>query len=196
MRILHIDSSISGATGASGRLSASIVARLLQNAPDAEVVRRDLAADPLPLLDAPIFAQPVDPAAQSPGLRSQVVAEFLSADVVVIGAPMYNFGIPAQLKTWIDYLAVAGVTFAYTPQGPQGLAGGRKVYIASARGGIYSAGSPAAGLDHQEAYLQAVFAFLGVQDLTVFRAEGLALGPDQATEAFARIEAEIAAIPA
>ena len=108
--------------------------------------------------------------------------EFLSADVVVIGAPMYNFGVPSQLKAWIDHLAVPGKTFRYTENGPEGLAGGKTVVIASSRGGVYSQG-PAVAMDHQEAYLRSVFGFMGVTNLHFVRAEGVAMGEDQRSSA-------------
>ena len=110
---------------------------------------------------------------------------FLAADIVVIGTPMYNFGIPSQLKAWIDRIAVAGKTFRYSEKGPEGLAGGKRIVIASARGGVYSAGAPAEPNDFQENYLRAVFGFLGVTDIEIVRAEGLAMGPDQRQAAMA-----------
>jgi len=110
-------------------------------------------------------------------LTDTLVEEFLAADVVVIGAPMYNFAIPTQLKAWIDRIAQAGRTFRYTPAGPEGLAGGRRVVIASARGGRYAGTAAEAMLDHQEAYLRAVLGFMGITDIEVIRAEGTAMGP-------------------
>jgi FMN-dependent NADH-azoreductase len=115
-----------------------------------------------------------------------------AADVVVVGAPMYNFAIPSQLKAWIDRLAVAGKTFRYTANGPQGLAGGKTVIIASSRGGFYGAETPIAFLDHQENYLQGLFGFLGITDVRFIRAEGLALGADQRANAMADARHEIA----
>src|SRR6201999_2591982 len=107
-----------------------------------------------------------------------MMQEFLAADVVVIGAPMYNFSVPSQLKAWIDRIAVAGRTFRYGANGPEGLAGGKKVVVISSRGGVYSAG-PAAGCDHQESYLRSVFAFLGIDEIEFIRAEGLNMGADK-----------------
>jgi FMN-dependent NADH-azoreductase len=104
--------------------------------------------------------------------------EFLAADIVVVGAPMYNFSVPSQLKAWIDRLAVKGKTFRYTATGPQGLAGDKKVIVASSRGGFYGPGTPAAALEHQESYLRAVFGFFGISDVTFVRAEGVALGTE------------------
>jgi FMN-dependent NADH-azoreductase len=121
-----------------------------------------------------------DPAAAE---SAAVLEEFLAADVVVIGAPMYNFGITSSLKTWIDRIAVAGKTFRYTANGPEGLAGGKRVIIASSRGGVYSHGAPAAGMDFQEPYLRALLGFLGVTDIEFVRAEGLAMSDDHKAQA-------------
>ena len=119
-----------------------------------------------------------------------ILDQFLAADTVVIGAPMYNFSLPSQLKAWIDRIAVAGKTFRYTENGPEGLAKGKKVIVVSTRGGVYSAG-PAAALDHQETYLSAVLGFLGVTDIEFLRAEGLNLGPDAKQAAISGAEATI-----
>ena len=198
MNLLHVDSSITGERSVSRQLSAAVVARLTAADPGLTVVRRDLVANPLPVLDAATLAginvtpQP-QPAEHQEEERAEhaVMREFLAADIVVVGAPMYNFGIPAQLKTWIDYLSVAGKTFKYTEQGPVGLVPGKRVVIASSRGGLYGPGAPAAGLEHQETYLRTIFGFFGVTDLTVVRAEGLAMGPDKAQAAVAEALGEI-----
>ena len=166
MTILHIDASINGDNSASRQLTKSIVDQLKGPRWSGQVVYRDLAAEPLPHLTLDAFAD------------SSVVDEFLGADTVVIGAPMYNFTLPTQLKAWIDRIAIAGKTFRYTENGPEGLAGGRRVIIALARGGIYSEGSPAAALEHLETYLRGVFNFIGIEPEFVI-AEGLNLGPDQ-----------------
>jgi FMN-dependent NADH-azoreductase len=180
MNILHIDSSINGNKSTSGHLSRAIVERLIALQPAAVVVRRDLALHPLPYFDAASLE--VEPG------KKLVLEEFMGADVIVVGAPMYNFGVPAQLKTWIDYLAVAGVTFRYTATGPEGLAGGRRIFIASSRGGIYGEGTPMAALDHQESYLKAVFGFFGITGIEVIRAEGMGLGGEAAASAIATAE--------
>ncbi len=166
MNILHIDSSISGENSVSRTISKSVVDQLKAALPGAEVIRRDLIAEPLPHLTFDAFAD------------TSVVDEFLTADFVVIGAPMYNFGIPSQLKSWIDRIAVAGKTFRYTANGPEGLAGGKKVVVASSRGGMYGSDSPMADLDHQERYLRHLFGFLGISEVTFVRAEGVAMGED------------------
>jgi FMN-dependent NADH-azoreductase len=122
--------------------------------------------------------------------------ELFAADVLVIGAPMYNLSIPTPLKAWIDRIAVAGKTFRYTAGGPEGLLKNKKAFIASARGGVYSAGSPAAALEHQESYLIGLLAFLGVTDVKVVRAEGIAFGPEAKEAAVSRALEDIAAITA
>jgi len=116
-------------------------------------------------------------------LSQHAIDEFLAADVLVIGAPMYNFSIPSQLKAWIDRVAVAGKTFRYTENGPEGLAKGKKAIVISARGGMYGAGAPAAALDFQENYLRGVLGFLGITDVEFVRAEGLSYGPAQREQA-------------
>lgn len=168
MKILHIDTSIQGENSASRRISAEVVRNLRAQAPAAEVVYRDLAAAPLPHLTLAEFAATESQAA---------LAEFQVADVVVIGTGMYNFTVPSQLKAWIDRILVAGQTFRYTEAGPEGLAGDKRVIVALARGGYYGEGSPASALEHAETYLQSVFGFLGVRDVNVISADGLAM-PD------------------
>ena len=165
MTILHIDSSITGENSASRAISANIVQQL-RGAGAGDVVSRDLVSDPLPHLTLDAFAD------------SSVLDEFLAADTVVIGAPMYNFTLPTQLKAWLDRILVAGKTFRYTENGPEGLAGGKRVIIGLARGGIYDAGSPASSLEHLETYLRGVFNFIGI-DPEFVAADGLAIGPDQ-----------------
>ncbi|MBV9528444.1 NAD(P)H-dependent oxidoreductase [Sphingomonas sp.] len=166
MTILHIDSSITGEQSASRAISKAVVDQLHGAAPDAQVVHRDLVAEPLPHLTLDAFAD------------SSVVEEFLAADTVVIGAPMYNFTLPTQLKAWLDRILVAGKTFRYTEAGPEGLAGGKRVIIALARGGYYNAGSPASALEHLETYLTGVFGFIGIRPEFV-AADGLNLGAEQ-----------------
>ena len=169
MTILHIDSSINGENSASRTISREIFDRLKGAQWGEKVVYRDLAADPLPHLTLDQFAD------------TSVLDDFLAADTVVIGAPMYNFPLPTQLKAWIDRIVVAGKTFRYTQAGPEGLAKGKRVIVALARGGIYSQG-PAAALEHLETYLSGVFNFIGIQPEFVV-AEGLNLGPDHRVEA-------------
>lgn len=198
MKLLHIDSSILGQNSASRELSAAWVAQWRQEHPRAQIRHVDLAHQPLAHLSGKIFAArstpdtPRDTALQSDvDADRSALADFLAADVVVIGAPMYNFSIPSQLKAWIDRIVVAGKTFRYTANGPEGLAQGKKAVIVISRGGIYSAG-PAAAMDHQESYLRSVLGFIGVTDVEVIRAEGLAKGPDQRTEAMSAAHRAIA----
>jgi FMN-dependent NADH-azoreductase len=186
MNILHIDSSILGEHSASHRLSAAVVARLLEAEPDASVVYRDLAIDSVPQLNgalANIANVPLEQ--QSAELRhdaaklAAVADEVVAADVIVVGAPMYNFGISSQLKSWVDALAVPGKTFRYSPEGAEGLLGEKRVVIASARGGFYGADTPLAALDHQETYLRNVLSdFFGVKRFEIVRAEGLKISPE------------------
>ena len=166
MTILHIDSSINGGNSASRTLTHSIVERVRRSNWGEQVIYRDLGESPLPHLTLDALAD------------TSVVDEFLAADVVVIGAPMYNFTLPTQLKAWIDRIVIAGKTFRYTENGPEGLAKGKRVIIALARGGIYDAGSPAAALEHLETYLRGVFNFIGIEPEFV-AADGLGISPEQ-----------------
>ena len=198
MKLLHIDSSILREGSASRRLSAAIVAAFARAAPDLEIVRRDLDVDPIPHLDSRRLptVRPANAPQGATGVPdpdgASALEEFLAADIVVIGAPMYNFTIPSQLKAWIDRILIAGKTFRYSEAGPVGLAGGKRVIIASSRGGLYAPGMPFAANDFQEQYLRAVFAFIGVEDIEIVRAEGLALGPEQRDAA---VQAALASVP-
>lgn len=169
MKLLHIDSGIQGDTSASRILSAAIVRQLRAIHPELTHSYRDLVADPLPHLTLEAFA-----AAPS----QDALAEFQAADTVVIGAGMYNFTIPTQLKAWIDRILVAGQTFRYGANGPEGLAGGKRVIVALARGGHYGEGAPAAPFEHAETYLRGVLAFIGIAAPEFVIAEGLAMGDE------------------
>ncbi|MGO9357455.1 MAG: FMN-dependent NADH-azoreductase [Xanthobacteraceae bacterium] len=195
MKLLHIDSSILGEGSVSRSLSAEVVATLRASQPGVEVTYRDLAYEPLGHLTAvhlgALQGAPVDPALLGDVTDGKVALDdFLAADIVVVGAPMYNFGIPSQLKAWIDRVAIAGKTFRYTENGPQGLAGGKKLIVVSSRGGVFSAGTPTAAFDFQETYLRTLFGFLGVTDITFVRAEGVAMGPEARTRAIEAARAE------
>jgi FMN-dependent NADH-azoreductase len=202
MQILHLDSSALGAMSVSRQLTAHIVARHQALHPDAKVTYRDLAADPALHLTGAHMAARMGATSDDATLNDDLVKgnaymdELFAADVIVIGAPMYNLSIPTPLKAWIDRVAVAGKTFQYTATGPEGLLKGKKAFIASARGGVYSAGSPAAALEHQESYLIGLLAFLGVTDVQVVRAEGIAFGPEAKEAAIAHALEDIAAIAA
>lgn len=162
MTILKIDSSITGENSVSRRLTKRIVEQL---ATSGDVIERDLVAQPLDHLTLGAFAD------------SSVLDEFLSAETVVIGAPMYNFTLPSQLKAWLDRILVAGKTFRYTERGPEGLASGKRVIVALSRGGFYGENSPAAGLEHLESYLTGVFGFIGIVPEFV-HADGISVGPE------------------
>ncbi|AZR23345.1 FMN-dependent NADH-azoreductase [Xanthomonas vasicola] len=178
MKLLHLDSSVLGANSISRELSAAIVEQQRRLYPEVEVSYRDLDRDPIPHLASQTLAQ-TDPAEAA--AAEAVMQQFLQADVIVIGAPMYNFAIPTTLKAWIDRIAVAGRTFQYTANGPEGLAGGKRIIIASARGGIYAEPTN----DFQEPYLRQVFGFLGIDDISVVRAEGVAYSPQHRANALA-----------
>ena len=187
MKLLHLDSSALGANSVTRELSAAIAARWQEAHPGLELAYRDLDAEHVAHLTGAVLGK-ADGAQAAEGER--LLTQFLEADVVVIGAPMYNFGVPSTLKAWIDRIAVAGRTFRYTEQGPQGLAGGKQIVVASGRGSLYGDDSPA---DFQEAYLRQVFGFLGVDDVRFVRAEGVAFSPAHRSEALASAHAAIPA---
>jgi FMN-dependent NADH-azoreductase len=201
MKLLHIDSSILGQDSVSRDLSAEAVASFQIRHPELAVTRLDLAATPIGHLTAAHLTAaqgaPVDDALKSDVAAGQLaLEEFLVADIVVIGAPMYNLGVPSQLKAWIDRISVADRTFSYGEHGPVGLCGGKKLVIVSSRGGVYREGSPSAFFDHQETYLKAAFGFLGITDITFIRAEGVAMGEGARSAAIASAKKETAALVA
>ena len=181
MTILKIDSSITGETSVSRQLTAATLDQLRAQQPEASIVQRDLASEPLDHLTLGAFAD------------TAVLDEFLAADTVVIGAPMSNFGIPSQLKAWIDRIAVAGKTFRYGEDGrPIGLAGDKRVIVAITRGGFYDEGN---ALEHVETYLRGVLGFIGVTPEFV-HADGIAVGPEQREAGIANGLAEVVALAA
>ncbi len=197
MKILKVDSSTNGGDSVSRELTNMIVEKLKSDNPDADIVTRDLGTEPLAHLN-PITTGAIrmgeddwtdDMKAAAPAEKA-ILEEFLSADVVVIGAPMYNFTIPSALKSWIDRLGVPRVTFRYSENGPEGLAGGRKIIVASARGGNYGDDSP---MDFQEGLLETFFNFIGIDDITVIRAEGVGM-PEGREKAMASAKEQIAAL--
>jgi FMN-dependent NADH-azoreductase len=196
MNLLHVDSGILGTSSVSRRLSAAAVAQWRERHPETNVVYRDLVSDPIDHLTGDLLAAQRT-GERSPAIRDalavgeKVLEEFLAADVVVVGAPMYNFGIPSQLKAWIDRLAVAGKTFRYTEEGPLGLVGGKTVIVASSRGGFYGEDSPLNAIDHQEKYLSAVFSFFGITDIRFLRAEGVNVSAEQRQKAIAAAERNV-----
>jgi FMN-dependent NADH-azoreductase len=194
MNILQINASARPQGANSTRLADSITARLLARHPAASVKLRDLASEPHPVLDDAALGALFTPAGQRTAgqaarvaLDDALIAEVQAADVLVLGVPMYNFGVPAQLKNWIDAIARSGVTFRYTEQGPEGLLTGKTAYAALARGGRYR-DTPA---DSQVPYLKTVLGFLGITDLRCVYAEGLNMGPEAARQGFAEAEAEL-----
>jgi FMN-dependent NADH-azoreductase len=175
MTILRIDSSITGPASVSRRLTAAALAQQLAERPNASVIIRDLVKQPLDHLTLPALAD------------TAVLDEFLAADTVIIGAPMYNFSVPSQLKAWIDRISIAGKTFRYTANGPEGLVGGKRVIVAISRGGFYEQGG---ALEHVETYLKGVFGFLGITPEFV-HADGSAVGPEQRDAAIANGLSEV-----
>lgn len=200
MQLLHIDSSVLGDASVTRQLSASTVAAWRAAHPGTQVQYLDLAAEApahfgkdalgykLGVADASL----TDAQRRENIVTDKLVQQFLDADVVVVGAPLYNFSIPTQLKAWIDRLAVPGRTFRYTATGPEGLAKGKTLIVISGRGGIYSTSAQGQALEHQESYLQTVFGFFGITDVRFVRAEGVAMGPDARAQALRQGEADIA----
>jgi FMN-dependent NADH-azoreductase len=190
MKLLHLDSSILGDNSASRALSAAVVARWQGEVPGLEVLHRDLAGEhALPHLDGASLAK----ADSTEAARSaRVLQDFLAADVIVLGAPMYNFGIPSQLKAWIDRVMVAGKTFRYTAEGPQGLAGNKKVIVAATYGGQHPVDS---GRNFVEPYLRQVFGFIGITEVEFVDAAGLNISPEQRALSLETAERRIEAIP-
>lgn len=191
MKLLHIDASILGGNSVSRQLSAAVVERLRQTNPEIDVIYRDITATPLAHLTGAHLAAAQGATPEASGVREDVAAsqavldEFLAADVVVIGAPMYNFTIPSQLKAWIDRILVAGKTFKYTDKGVNGLAAGKRVIVAISRGGFYGADTPSAAGEHLETYLRWVFGFIGIHDPEIIVAEGIQISPEQRERAMA-----------
>jgi FMN-dependent NADH-azoreductase len=196
MKLLRIDASILGDQSTSREMTAAITAAFTRREPTLSVTAHDLAADPVGHLTGPeFFAMRGAPSEGEENERNAarnaaILEDFLAADIVVVGAPMYNFSLPSQLKAWFDRLAVAGRTFQYTEAGPQGLLAGKRVIVASSRGGIYH-GGPAIFLDHQESYLKALFGFFGISEVEFIRAEGIGRGPEARTEALAAAAVKI-----
>ena len=203
MKLLHIDSAITGDNSASRKLTQQIVTAWVAKHTDTSVEYLDLA------VDAPnhfTVAAMAPRTGQTEGLSAEQVAEnavseklvsqFLAADVIVVGAPFYNFSIPTQLKAWIDRLAQPGRTFRYTASGPEGLAKGKTVIVASTRGGVYSTSEAMQALEHQESYLKVIFGFFGITDVRFVRAEGLGMGPEAVAAAFESAAKDVQAVVA
>lgn len=193
MNILQITTSVRGDASESTRVTNEIVARLLAANPGATVVRRDLGAQPHPLLDGAALGALFTPADQrTPDQLARVelddalILEAQAADVIVLGAPMYNFAMPVQLKSWFDAIARAGVTFRYTETGPEGLLKNKKVYVAASRGGVYEEAS-----DPQVPQMRALLNFLGLSDQTFIYSSGMSMGPEAVAKGQAAANAAI-----
>lgn len=199
MKLLHIDSSILGQNSASRGLTASVVQQWVAQHPGTEVEYLDLAKDAPSHLDVESLGFRLGPDAaeltaaqkRENALSEALVSQFLASDVVVVGAPLYNFSIPSQLKAWIDRIAQAGRTFKYTENGPIGLAAGKTVIVVSSRGGIYSTSDAGQAMEHQESYLKVVFGFFGITDVRIIRAEGLNMGDAPKAAAFSQARGHI-----
>jgi FMN-dependent NADH-azoreductase len=196
MQILRIDSATTGEASVSRKLTDLIAAHFREKHPDAKWIERDFATDPLPHIDVAktgAIRQPQEAhddamKAAFPAERA-VLDEFLASDIVILGVPMYNFSVPSSIKAWIDRLGVPGVTFKYSEAGPEGLAGGRRVIVASSRGGEYEMDGPA---EHQETYLRDFFAFIGIDHVEFIRAEKTGFGPEVVAQAIADAKEQIA----
>ena len=194
MKILQINASARREGANSTRVANTIVARLQAANPGAQLTLRDLAVTPHPVLDEAALGAlftPVDQRSPEQAARvaldDALIAEIQAHDTLVLGVPMYNFGVPVQLKSWIDAIARAGVTFRYTETGPEGLLKGKKVYVALARGGLYRDTAN----DSQVPYLKSVLGFLGLSDVSFIYAEGLAMGTESAEKAFAQADSDL-----
>src|SRR3954447_1034690 len=190
MKLLHLDSSVLGPNSVSRQVSAAIVDRLQGTTPGLEITYRDLTKMPLAHLSG-LHLAAGQGAAPETSLQQDIAAgqamleEFLAADIVVLGAPMYNFTIPSQLKAWIDRILVAGKTFKYGPQGVEGLTGNKRVIAAISRGGYYGTGTPAGAGEHLETYLRWVFGFIGIANPEFISADGIQVGPEHREKAVA-----------
>lgn len=196
-KILYINSSVRHTGSISRQMSGEFITKLKAADPASTVVERDLTAHPVPHLTEQMMGAYFTPAEQRSAAQNEtikvsdnLVAEVMAADIVVIAAPMYNFSVSSTLKAWIDHIARAGLTFKYGANGPEGMVGGKKFYIFTSRGGVYSEG-PAKVMDFHETYLRAVLGFLGITDITFIHSEGLAMGEDAVNTALAGSRAAI-----
>ena len=203
MKLLHIDSSILSSNSVSRQLTKDTVTQWVSSHPGTTVDYLDLAVNTPSHLSAeslgfrmPAGADLSEVQKHENAVSEALVSQFLAADVIVVGAPLYNFSIPSQLKAWIDRVAQVGRTFKYTETGPQGLAGGKTVIVASTRGGVYSTSDWGRAAEHQESYLQTVFGFFGITDVRFVRAEGVAMGEVRKAEALTEAANSIAKLAA
>ena len=200
MKLLQVDSSVLGSASASRALTAEVTAEWLRANAGTAVEVLDLARDTPNHFDANSLGAKVGVQSEQTDLQKhenavseRLVSQFLAADVIVVGAPLYNFSVPTQLKAWIDRLAQPGRTFKYGEKGPVGLAAGKTVIVVSTRGGVYSTSAGGQAMEHQESYLKTVFGFFGITDVRIVRAEGLAMGEATKSAAIAAARAQIAA---
>ncbi len=197
--LLKINASLFSIQGQSSQLAERFVAARLAATPDLKVISRDLGAEPVPHLDAARFlsflAKPEERSAEQQAVvaySDALIEEIRQADEIVIGLPMYNFGVPSTLKAWFDHIARAGVTFRYTATGPEGLLTGKKVTIFAARGGLY-AGTPK---DSQTTYVRDFLAFIGITDVEFVYAEGLNMGDESKAAALTAAHGKLAELAA
>jgi FMN-dependent NADH-azoreductase len=195
--VLHINSSVRNSGSLSRQLGAEFIAKWKAANPADTIVERDLATNPVPHLTEQMMGAFFTPAEQRNAeqahtikISDTLVDEVLAADVIVIGAPMYNFSVTSGLKAWVDHVARAGRTFKYGANGPEGMVAGKKVYVITASGGVYSEG-PASSYDFLATYLRAVLGFLGMTDVTFIRAEGVAMGDDAVASTLAKSRSAI-----
>ncbi|MDB5877489.1 MAG: FMN-dependent NADH-azoreductase [Variovorax sp.] len=200
MKLLQVDSSVLGSASTSRVLTAEITAEWLRANAGTTVEILDLAKDAPNHFDADslgskigVQAEPTETQKRENAVSERLVSQFLAADVIVVGAPLYNFSVPTQLKAWIDRLAQPGRTFKYGEKGPVGLAAGKTVIVVSTRGGVYSTSAGGQAMEHQESYLKTVFGFFGITDVRIVRAEGLAMGDGAKSAAMAAAREQIAA---
>ncbi len=201
MKLLHIDASILGQHSTSRQLTAEVVAEWQKNHPNTSVEYLDVVANPIPHFTVDAIAikgapqeNPTPAQRAENELSEKLVSQFLASDVIVVGAPFYNFSVPTQLKAWIDRLSQPGRTFGYTETGPKGLTSGKTAIVVSTRGGIYSTSEAGQAMEHQESYMKAVFGFFGVTDVRFVRAEGLSKGDAPKAAALAAARADIAKV--
>ena len=197
-KVLIVDSAATGDESVSRKLTRQFAELLTQRDPSASIVRRDVGTDPVPHLTSATVgtirgAEPAtDEARAALALSDRLIAEVKEADVIVIGAPMYNFGMSSTLKAWFDHVLRAGVTFRYSAEGPEGLVKGKRAIVVESRAGFYSEG-PGSAMDHQEPHIRTLLGFIGITDVTFVRAEKLAFGPDAASAAIAEAAGELGA---
>lgn len=197
-KVLIIDSAATGEASVSRKLTSEFAERLRERDPTVTIRRRDIGADPIPHLTAETVSAirgkaESDAARATLALSDALIAEVQEADVIVLGAPMYNFGMASTLKTWFDHVLRAGVTFRYTPEGPEGLVKGKRAVVIETRAGFYSEG-PASAMDSQEPHIRTLLGFMGIEDVTFIRAEKLAFGPEAASAAIAEASRELVGV--